>query len=72
LFTRASIGRSGASKQLAPQRWPHPGRIIFSKTIEAGLGSVAARAAGEVLSYLFLKDHNAGLNSSCRQAAVWE
>src|SRR5262245_46401638 len=33
LFTRASLGRSGASKQLAPQRWPHPGRIIFSKTI---------------------------------------
>src|SRR5499426_4177938 len=33
LLTRASLGRSGASKQLAPQRWPHPGRIIFSKTI---------------------------------------
>src|SRR5262245_52658853 len=33
LFTRASLGRSGASKQLAPQRWPHPGRIIFSKNI---------------------------------------
>src|SRR5262245_45613717 len=33
LFTRASRGRRGASKQLAPQRWPQPGRIIFSKTI---------------------------------------
>src|SRR5262245_43145725 len=33
LFTRASLGRSCASKQLAPQRWPHPWRIIFSKTI---------------------------------------
>ena len=33
LFTRASLGRSGASKQLAPLGWPHLGRIIFSKNI---------------------------------------
>src|SRR5262245_16244555 len=37
LFTRASLDRSGASKQLAPQCWPHPGRIIFSKTNCAGV-----------------------------------
>src|SRR5262245_660119 len=43
LFTRASLGRSGASKQLAPQRWPHPGRIIFSKTINPHLNSGALR-----------------------------
>src|SRR5215510_6324371 len=42
LFTRAAVGRSGASKQLAPQRLPHPGRIIFSKTINPRLNSGAA------------------------------
>src|SRR5215813_1745649 len=33
LLTRAASAEGGASKQLAPQRWPHSGRIIFSKTI---------------------------------------
>jgi hypothetical protein len=32
LFTQI---HSGASKQLAPQRRRHPGRIIFSKTIRS-------------------------------------
>ncbi|HKC88107.1 MAG TPA: hypothetical protein VKG02_19130, partial [Blastocatellia bacterium] len=57
-------------------RWPMKSGVMgltytigFSK---AGLGSVAARAAEEVLSYLYLKDYNPGLNSSCSQSAVWE
>src|SRR5215813_15584932 len=40
LFTRAASAEGGASKQLAPQRWPHPGRIIFSKTINALSGDI--------------------------------
>jgi len=36
-------------KQLAPQPWPHPGRIIFSKTKNAGLGSKAAPRQGVII-----------------------
>jgi hypothetical protein len=45
LFTRAASAEGGASKQLAPQRWPHPRRIIFSKNINAGLNSSRRYAA---------------------------
>jgi hypothetical protein len=47
------------------------GCIIFSKTIKAELGSIAAAAAEEVLSRLFLKDYQSLLHVRINVGATW-
>src|SRR5215510_9844629 len=49
--------RKGAKTQRSQREDPGFGWTKFSKTIKAGLGAIAAAAAEEALSYLFLKDH---------------
>jgi len=67
LFTRASLGRSGASKQLAPQRWRSLRAFASSREmgflIRAAVLAKAQRRKGSeggtplLRRHLILKDH---------------